>query len=299
MSRRGLLLFASMCVIWGVPYLMIRVAVKEMAPSVLVFARTGLSALVLLPLAFAQGAIRPVLARWKPFLLFAFLEIALPWIFLARAEQKLSSSLTALLIAAVPLVGATTAWFVGGDDRITARRAIGLVVGVLGVGALVGLDLHTTSALAIIEVGIVAFGYATGPLVLTRSLSDLPGIGVIAASLGLCAIIYAPAAALNLPGSFPSFKVTAAVLGLSLICTALAFIVFFKLIAEIGPVRSTVITYVNPAVAAILGVALLHEKFTAGMGVGFVLILAGSFLATRRDHPTRRDETAAAPAIEP
>ena len=282
MSRRGLFLFAAMCVIWGIPYLMIRVAVKELAPSVLVFARTGLSALVLLPLAFAQGAIRPVLARWKPFVLFAFLEIALPWIFLARAEQKLSSSLTALLIAAVPLVGATTVWFVGGDDRIDARRALGLVVGVFGVAALVGLDLHTTSALAIAEVGIVAVGYATGPLVLNRSLADLPGIGVIAASLGLCALLYAPAAAINAPGSFPSLKVTAAVLGLSLICTALAFILFFKLIAEIGPVRSTVITYVNPAVAAILGVSLLHEKFTAGMAVGFILILAGSFLATRR-----------------
>ena len=150
------------------------------------------------------------------------------------------------------------------------------------MAALVGLDLHTTSALAIAEVGIVAVGYATGPLVLNRSLADLPGIGVIAASLGLCALLYAPAAAINAPGSFPSLKVTAAVLGLSLICTALAFILFFKLIAEIGPVRSTVITYVNPAVAAILGVSLLHEKFTAGMAVGFILILAGSFLATRR-----------------
>lgn len=271
-----------MCVIWGVPYLMIRVSVRELTPSTLVFARTAIAAGILLPIAAARRELRPLLAAWRPLLAFAAVEIGVPWLLLASAEEHLTSSLTALLIAAVPLVGAVTAMATGNDDRLGPRRLTGLLVGLVGVAAVVGLNVGGASVAALLEVFGVALGYATGPIILSRYLSDLPGIGVIAVSLGLGAAAYAPVTAFQLPHRLPSGRVLASVGGLALACTAVAFLVFFALVAEVGPVRATVITYVNPAVAAILGVVVLDEPFTAGMGIGFALVLLGSYLATHR-----------------
>jgi drug/metabolite transporter (DMT)-like permease len=270
-----------MCVIWGIPYLLIRVAVREVTPAVLVFLRTGASVTVLLPLAAQRVELRPVLRRWRPLLVFTAVEIAVPWLLLSSAERRVSSSLAALLIAATPFVGVALATATGGE-RFDRQRLAGLLVGLAGVGAIVGLDLGHTSGIGLLEVAGVVIGYATGPWILSRYLGDLPSLGVIAASLGLTALVYAPIAAFQLPSSLPSGRVIASIATLAIVCTALAFVLFFELIAEAGPVRATVITYVNPAVAALLGVAVLGERFTAGMGVGFALVLAGSVIATRR-----------------
>jgi drug/metabolite transporter (DMT)-like permease len=279
---RGALLFAAMCVIWGIPYLLIRVAVRELAPVTLVFGRTVVGALLLTPVAAWRGELRPLLARWKPLLAYTAVEVAIPWVLLARAETRLTSSLTGLLIAAVPLVGALIVTLTGERERQGGRRWIGLLVGIGGVAALVGLDVGQISVVALIEVALVAVGYAVGPIILSRSLAELPVFGVVAASLLVSAIVYAPFAAFRMPGAMPSAHVVESVLGLAVICTALAFVVFFALIAEVGPVRATVITYVNPAVAAVLGVTILSEHITAGMVVGFALVLGGSVLATGR-----------------
>jgi len=282
MTRRGLLLFAAMCVIWGVPYLFIRVAVRELTPATLVFFRTAGAASILLPLAIARGGLRSLLPRWLPLLAFAVIEIGIPWLLLAHAEERLSSSLTGLLIAAVPLVGVLISLRLGNREGFGGVGIMGLLLGLAGVAAMVGLDLHATSVAALAEVGMVAVCYAVGPAILTRCLSDLSAVGVIAVSLAFCAVAYAPVAAFQLPSRVPRAGVFASVAVLALVCTALAFLLFFALIAEVGPVRATVITYVNPAVAAVLGVAVLGESFTAGMGAGFVLVLLGSALATRR-----------------
>jgi drug/metabolite transporter (DMT)-like permease len=282
MSRRGLLLFAAMCVIWGIPYLLIRVAVEELSPAALVLGRTAIGALLLLPIAFFRRDLRGLLPFWLPLLAFAAIEIALPWVLLGAAEQRVSSSLTGLLIAAVPLVGAVIARTTGDRERLGLQSAIGLAVGLAGVAAIVGLNLEGTSAISLAEIFLVAVCYAVGPAILQRRLAGLPALGVISVSLGLTALAYAPIAAFSLPREVPSAKVIWSVVALAVVCTALAFLLFFALIAEIGPVRATVITYVNPAVAAVLGVALLDERFTVGMGIGFALVLAGSVLATRR-----------------
>jgi drug/metabolite transporter (DMT)-like permease len=295
MTRRGLLLFAAMCVIWGVPYLLIRVAVRELSPDLLVFARTGIAALLLVPIAAARGDLRPALGRWLPVLVFAAIEIALPWLLLGHAETRVSSSLAGLLIAAVPLVGAAIARTTGDRERLGWSSAAGLLVGMAGVAAIVGLDVGGTSGLALAELGGVVVCYAVGPFILARFLSGVPALGVIALSLGITTIGYAPAAAFSIPGELPAGRVLASVAGLAIVCTAIAFLLFFALIAEIGPVRATVITYVNPAVAAILGVTILDESFTLGMGVGFVLVLVGSVLATRPPVGPRRSETEAEP----
>ncbi len=282
MSRRGWLLFAAMAVIWGIPYLLIKIAVGELAPATLVLARTTVAATILVPLAIARGDIRPLLPRWRWVVAYTFVEVALPWILLSDAERRLSSSLAGLLIAGVPLVGALLVWLVGGDDRPDLRRVIGLVVGFIGVGLVVGLDVATDDLFAVGEVGLVVIGYAIGPMIVIKRLKDSPSVGVVAASLALTALAYAPLGIAQLPAHVPSTQVFVSVAILGIVCTALAFLLFFALIAEVGPVRSTVITYFNPAVAIVLGVALLSEPFTPGIGIGFALIAAGSFFATRR-----------------
>jgi drug/metabolite transporter (DMT)-like permease len=291
-----LVLFASMCVIWGIPYLLIRVAVRDFSPAALVLSRTMIAALVLLPLAARRDALRPLLPHWRVLAVFAAIEIAVPWVLLGTAEQHLSSSLTGLLVAAVPLVAVVAAATTGERERVGGSRALGLLLGVAGVAAIVGVNLDGASAAPLVEVGLVAVCYAVGPLIVQRHLAHLPAIGVIAASLALTAVVYVPITAFSAPGDVPSAAAIAAVLGLAVVCTALAFVVFFALIGEIGPVRATVITYVNPAVAAILGVAVLGEHLTVGVLLGFALVIAGSALATRPRRPARALEPASEPA---
>jgi len=281
-SRRAWLLFAAMCVIWGIPYLLIKVAVRDMTPAVLVFSRTALGALILLPVAASRHQLRPLVRFFKPLLAYTAVEVAIPWWLLSTAELHLPSSLTGLLIAAVPLVGAVLAFGTGSADRLGRVQLAGLAVGLGGVAAVVGLDVGHSDLAAAGLVGLVAVGYALGPWTIRRYLADAPPLGVVAASLGLTALVYAPIAAGQWPARVPPAEVIESVVTLVVVCTVLGFLLFFALIAEIGPVRSTVITYVNPAVAVLLGVAVLGETLTLGMVVGFALILAGSFFATRQ-----------------
>jgi len=280
MTRRGWVLFIALGVIWGVPYLLIKVAVRDLTPATLVFLRTALGAALLLPVVVGRGNVGALLARWRPILLFTIVEMAIPWLLLSHAERRVTSSLAGLFMASVPLIGAVLSRVTGRHEPLGARRVFGLVLGLAGVVALLGLDLGRGDWTAIVELAIVAIGYAVGPMIISRRLSGVPVLDVVAASLALCAIGYAPAGVLALPGTMPGSEVIGAVLVLGIACTAIAFLLFFRLIAEVGPVRATVITYVNPAVAVAAGVALLGEPFTLGTGAGFVLILAGSWLAT-------------------
>jgi len=278
MSRRGWFLFLAMSVIWGCPYLLIRIAVREIEPGTLIFLRTAPAALLLAPLALRRGALSGILPRWRWLVAFTAAELAVPWFFVGRAEIHLTSSVTGLLIASVPLVGAVI-YRLFGYDRFDRRRILGLLVGFGGVAALVGVDLHGADLGPTVEVLIPAVGYALGPLIISRKLDDLPGIGVITVSLAIASVVYSPYALTHLPSSV-SLEVVASVAGLAVVCTALAFVLFFDLIVEVGPARSTVITYLNPAVAVLLGVLVLGEPFTWGIALGFPLILLGSWLAT-------------------
>ena len=292
MTRRGFLLFVAMSVIWGIPYLFIRIAVSDLSPVVLVFARTAIAALILLPVVIARGELRGLLKSWMALLVFAAVEIGVPWLMLANAEQRITSSLAGLLISAVPLVGVVIATSLGNREHLGIASMAGLLLGVIGVAGIVGFDLRVADWLALVEVGVVVVGYAVGPVIISRYLSRLPSMGVTAVALAACAIVYAPVAAVQWPRSVPPMDTIVSVAVLAIVCTALAFVLFFALIAETGPVRATVITYINPAVAAVLGVIVLHENFTLGMAAGFVLVIAGSVLATRR--PRQR---APAPAL--
>jgi drug/metabolite transporter (DMT)-like permease len=270
-----------MSVLWGIPYLLIKVAGEELSSPVVVLARCGIGSLVLLPIAAAKGYLAPLLPHWRALLAFTVLEIAGPWLLLTDAERYLTSSLTGLLVAAVPMVAAVASLALGDEDRLDRTRVLGLGVGMVGVAVLLGLDLGGELRAAA-EVGLVVIGYGTAPLIVSRKLSDVPSLGVIAASLGLTAVFYAPIAAFSWPSRMPSDKVLWSVAGLAFACTVAAFLVFFALIAEAGPNRALVITFVNPAVAVLLGILLLGEHFTAGLAVGFPLVLLGCILATRQ-----------------
>jgi drug/metabolite transporter (DMT)-like permease len=253
-SRRAAVLFVTLGVVWGIPYLLIKVAVEELSPAQIVLARTAIAALILLPLALAQRAVAPVLREWRWLLVFTVVEIAIPWVLLGSAETRLPSSTTGLL-----------------------------VLGIVGVVALVGFDVGGSDLGAVAQVGVVVIGYAAGPAILSRPLQGLPGIGIMASALTIAALAYVPVVLLadGLPGALPSGNVVASVLTLGVVCTAAAFMLLFALVGEVGPVRATTITYLNPAVAVIAGAVVLGEPVTVWTVVGFALVVTGSYLVNR------------------
>ena len=282
MSTRGWALFAAASVIWGIPYLFIKIAVDELSPSVVAWSRLALAAAVLLPVAWKLGALRGLRERWRILTVFAAVEMAVPWPLLGFGEVHISSSLAAILVATVPLFVALLATRFDHSERPTLTRFVGMLIGLAGVVGLVGIDIggkrdELLGALAIL---VVAFLYAIGPMIVKRRLSDVDPLGPVAASLGIAALLVTPLALASLPDSTPSADTFASIAVLGLVCSALGFLVFFRLIAEIGPGRATVITYINPVVALALGVVVLDESVTTGVVVGLLLILAGSWLST-------------------
>ncbi|NEK59985.1 DMT family transporter [Geodermatophilus sabuli] len=287
MSRRGWALFLAMSLIWGIPYLLIKVAVGEMSPVVVVFGRCVLGAALLLPWTVARGQLRPALRHWKALLLFTVLEMTGPWLLLAYAEQSLSSSLTGLLVAGVPFAAALAARLAGEEERLTPVRLAGMGLGVVGIAVLLGLDVGGAQLLPIAAVGLVVIGYATAPLIVSRALPDVPGVAASAVALVVTAVVYAPFALprLDQVGAAPATALLSLVT-LGVLCTAVAMALFFALIREVGPQRALVITFLNPAVAVLLGVLLLDEPFTLGLAIGLPLIVLGCVLATRRNRRT-------------
>ena len=282
MSARAWALFAAVSVIWGMPYLFIKIAVEEISPSLVAWSRLTLAAVVLLPVAWKLGALRGLRERWRILIAFAAVEMAVPWPLLGYGEVHISSSLAAILVATVPLFVALIAMRFDHSERPTVTRLVGMLIGLAGVVALVGIDVggdgdELLGALAIL---VVAFLYAVGPMIVKRRLSDVDPLGPVAASVGIAALMVTPFAAVSLPDSVPSGDTFASIAVLGLLCSALAFLLFFRLIAEVGPGRATVITYINPVVALALGVAVLDESVTTGVIVGLLLILAGSWLST-------------------
>lgn len=282
MSRRGWVLFAVMSLVWGVSYLFIKVAVQSVSVPVVVFVRCAGAALALLPFVARvgwAGAVRAVRAHWPWLIGFAVLEMVGPWWLLTSAERELTSSMAGLIVAAVPIVGIVVARLLGERERLGVLRWSGLLIGLLGVGVLAAPALQGGSGWALAQMALVVLGYATAPLITVRQLGEVPGLVLATASLAFAGLVYAPAAVLTWPDSWPSLPVLGALAGLAVVSTALAFVAFFALIREVGTARGMVFTYVNPAVAVVAGVLVLAEPLTPSILAGFVLIMAGSLLA--------------------
>ena len=291
MSKRGWFLFIALGIIWGTPYLFIRVAVTDLSPAVVVFGRTLIAALLLLPIAIHRGAAKSILTHWKGILTFAVIEICIPFGVLGVAEKQISSSLAGLLIAAVPLTNAIISRKLGLDSKWDWRRVAGLIIGFIGVGMLVGFDLSADNYWAIAICFFAVLGYALGPIIITKMLSDVPSIGVISWSVFIAAVIYLPVVGYEIATeSWRAAGVTnvssnaiLCVVALGVLCSAIAFVALFALVEEVGPTRTTVITYINPAVAIILGIIFLNEPLTTGILIGFPMVLIGSVVATRKN----------------
>lgn len=288
MTRRGIILFAALGIAWGIPYLFIKVAVGELDPGMVVLARSALAAILLLPLALFRREVGSVLRHWRPMLAYTVVEIVIPWYFLSSAEQHLPSSTAGLLLAAVPLAGVAVAFVLGRPARLSKINWLGIAIGMLGVAALVGLDIGGSDLVSVGEMAVVVVGYALGPAILSRWMSDLPGVGVVAVSLAGAAVAYVPLVVLtgSWPAVWPSPAVSISIIVLAVVCSGLAFLLMIGLVSEIGPVKATTITYVNPAVAILAGVLVLGERVTVWTVVGFALVLAGSWLVTRRRQET-------------
>lgn len=288
MSSRAWAAFATVSVLWGMPYLFIKIALDDgVPPAFLAWSRVVLGAALLLALAWHARVLAPLRGRWRVLLAFAVVEIALPFPLIALGEQHVSSSLAAIMIATVPLLVAVLTARFDRAQRPTGRRLVGLLVGFAGVVALVGIDVagDGDALLGVGALALAAAGYATGPMILSRHLTAVDPRAVTGAALGLATVLLAPAALLNPPTRMPAADAVVAIVLLGVLCTAAAFSIMAFLIGEAGPSRAVVITYINPVVAVVLGMAVLGEQPGPGAVAGLVLILTGSWLATRGTAP--------------
>jgi drug/metabolite transporter (DMT)-like permease len=283
MSTRGWIGFAAMSLVWGVPYLFIKIAVDDgVSPGFVAWVRVTLAAAILLPLAWRAGVLAPVRGHLRWLALYAAFEIAVPFPLIAAGEQHVASSLAAILVAAVPLFIALLAIRLDPEERASGARLVGLLTGLAGVVVLMGVDVagERDELLGAGAVVIATLGYAAGPFVIKRRLADLDPRAAMGASLAVAALMLTPFAALSPPSELPAMDALVSLVVLGVVCTALAFVIFAALIIEIGPGRALVITYVNPVVAVTLGVAVLGERPGAGAVAGLLLIIAGSWLST-------------------
>lgn len=283
MSWRAWMAFAALGIIWGLPYFFIKLALQELSPATVAWSRVVLGMLILLPIAWKRGALHAVMHHKLAVSAFAVVEFVIPFSAISLGERWISSSLAGILIASVPLTVVLLSRFFGLHEPLGAWRLAGLLLGFIGVATLLGFG--TISGLAgWAGVGcmlLAALGYATGPLIIQRYLGKVDPFGPVAASLLVAAIVLLPAALLTFPTQLPTPLVLVSIGVLGAVCTALAMLLMFYLVGHAGASRASVITYINPAVATLLGVSLLHERLGVGGFTAFALIVLGSWLSTR------------------
>ncbi len=288
MSKKGLILFLLAGIFWGLPYFFIVWALESFSTPTIVFARTLLGALILIPYAIKVGGIRPALRAWPYVVLFAVLEMVVPWFLITEAGKHIPSGLSGLLVSTVPFFAVAIMALVFKDR--TALKPVplaGMVIGFGGVVALIGIDslLGHIQPLWVTAVVFAALGYAIAPIMANVKMREVPTSGVIGMSMALVAVLYSPAALSELPGelaSGPTVHAWVALVVLGLVCSALAFVIFFELLKEVGPVKASLITYVNTAVALLLGILFLSEPVTPGLLLGIPLISLGLYLSAKK-----------------
>lgn len=282
MTLRVWLAFIALCLIWGIPYFFIKIALVELSPLVIAWGRITLGALALLPVAWATGALRNLSRHIGWLVVFAVVELVFPFYLIALGEKAISSSLAGIMLSAVPLTVILIAPLIGVKEHVSTKRFIGLAVGLVGVVALLGIDsLHTRQEwLGAGCILLATIGYACGPLIIQRHLADVQALGVVAASTLVGALVLLVPALLSLPSALPSTSAITSVAVLGIVCTAVGLLLFVYIISHAGASRAAVVTYVNPAVAVLLGVLILDEHFGLGAGIGLVLILLGCWMAT-------------------
>ncbi len=286
MSSKGLILFLLAGVIWGIPYFFTELALDSFTTPSIIWLRVTIGALVLIPLAMRSGHLRKALKYWPWVFAFAAIEMIGPWFLIPEAQRSVSSGLASLIITTVPFFGILIVGLRGDKTVWHPKTIIGLMLGGIGVIGLIGIDVLRDN-LELVPIGMLllaALGYAIAPIIVSDKLKDVPMFAVIALSLAMVSVVYAIPAWSTLPTEIPQADAQAwvGVLGLGVVTTAVAFVVFFSLVREIGPARAELIVFANVAVAVLLGVLILQEPFTIGMMFGFPLIIFGSYLAIKQ-----------------
>jgi drug/metabolite transporter (DMT)-like permease len=287
MSRRNLILFLLAGFLWGIPYLFIRVAVDPdngFSPAIVVFIRVFIGALILIPISIYDKSLFVAIKGWKYIAVYALFEMVIPWILIGTAEQSISSGLAGLLVASVPIFSTIIASMYGDKSVWHPRRLFGMAIGFLGVFLLVGIESFTGSSdpIAIFMILGASVGYAYAVIYITRKMPGVSGVAINAIAMAMTALFYSPALFLLWPDHQISLSATYSVIALGIFSTGIAFAVFFTVMAEIGPTRASLVTYMNTAFAVVLGVLILSEPLTIGIIVGLPLVLIGSFLASRK-----------------
>ena len=288
MSRKGLILFIAAGIAWGLPYFFIRIAVEDFSTATIVFARVVIGGAVLIPLAIQRKALMPAIKKWRWVLAFAAIEMIVPWWLITEAERHISSGLAGLLVATVPFFALLIAYFYQGDKSVKHPKTLmGLVIGFVGVTLLVGIDSLAghISPIHVLMVIAASIGYAIAPAIAAQKLNSVETVGVISLSMAMVAVVYAVPALIALPAEIaagPAIESWLSLVVLGVVCSAIAFVIFFALIGEIGSGRATLITYLNTAVALVLGILFLNEPLTLGIIIGFPLVLVGSYFASKK-----------------
>jgi len=284
MSRKGWLLFSFVGLLWGVPYLFMKIAVEELSTPMIVFSRLLIGAAFLIPLALREGSLKAALPYWRYILLYAVLEMVIPWSLITNSQRDLSSGVVALLVATVPIWATFFAHQTGDSTAAHRMRIIGIAVGLIGISLIVGIeslsDFGNIGALT--QVLFAAVSYAWAVNMITRKAPGVSGLAINGIAMTISSVIFAPFAFASAPESLPSLDVTLATLGLGILCSGAAFWVFFLVLDEIGPARASLVVYPNTAVAVILGIIILGEPITLAILIGLPLVLIGSYFASRR-----------------
>ncbi|CAN2235595.1 RhaT Permeases of the drug/metabolite transporter (DMT) superfamily [actinobacterium SCGC AAA044-D11] len=284
MSRRNWFLFIFVGFLWGIPYLLIKVAVDELSPAVIVFSRVAIGSLILIPMAMRLGSLMPAIKAWRYVIPYAIGEMVGPWFLITAAEEKMSSGLAGLLVATVPIWATLIASMHGDKTVWQSKRLIGIFVGFIGIVLVVGIESFSgrQSIVAIFMILVAAIGYAWAVTMVTTKIPHIEPISINAVAMVFTMIVYLPFFILHAPEKTPSIEALGSVIILGIFPTALAFILFFQLIKDIGTARGSLVTYLNTAFAVLLGVIILREPFTLGIAIGLPLVLIGSYFASRK-----------------
>ena len=287
MSRKGWLLFSLVGLLWGVPYFFMKIAVEELSTPMIVFARLLIGAALLVPLAMREGTLKKAFGYWRYILVYAVLEMVIPWTLITSSQRELSSGVVALLVATVPIWATFFAHHTGDSTAAHRIRIFGIVVGLVGISLIVGIESISDfgNLVALTKVLIASVSYAWAVNMITRKAVGVSGLAINGIAMTFSALIFAPFAFASRPTSMPSLEVTLATLGLGILCSGMAFWIFFVVLEEIGPARASLVVYPNTAVAVILGILILSEPITLAIIIGLPLVLVGSYFASRRPSP--------------
>jgi drug/metabolite transporter (DMT)-like permease len=284
MSRRNWFLFIFVGFLWGIPYLLIKVAVEELSPTIIVLSRVVIGSAILIPMAMRRGSLMPAIKAWRYVIPYAIGEMIGPWFLITAAEEKMTSGVAGLLVATVPIWATLIASLHGDKTVWQSKRLIGILIGFIGIVLVVGIESFSgrQSIVAIFMILIAAIGYAWAVTMVTSKIPHIEPISINAVAMVFTVIVYLPFLFLYMPDKVPSTEALGSVIILGLFPTALAFILFFQLIKDIGTARGSLVTYLNTAFAVMLGVIILNEPFTLGIAIGLPLVLIGSYFASRK-----------------